>query len=632
MCGICGVVHADPRRPVDRARLEGMTAVLSHRGPDGSGVHVEPGMGLGVRRLSIIDLERGDQPLANEDGTVVVACNGEIYNSPELRVELEAKGHRFRSASDVEVIVHLYEDLGVACVHRLRGMFGFAVWDSPRRRLMLARDRLGIKPLHYACTEDGLYFASELKAILDAGVVEREPDLRALNDLFTFGFVRAPKTLSTEIRRLLPGHYLLYQGGVPSIHPYWRPRFPRRGEESREMSAGAWAELLRAKMEECVRLHLRSDVPLGAWLSSGIDSSAIASLASRLTSGRLRTFSLAFDNPAYDEVGRRQTLDRFQGYNVSNERFVCDRTAFDLYPKALWHCEDPSASALEIPGMILARGASQSLKVVLTGEGSDELFGGYRWFWLDRLLRPIGALPLPLRQLVLMGGLIPRRWPRTRLLYESSEMTLARYRQLITWLPPESTQGVFSADLAQRMNADTMADGEPPTHEDIQAWHPFAQLQYYEMTVRLPNLTVHVLDRTSMAYGVEARVPFLDHELVELCARIPPHLKMRGWTEKYILRRALRGALPREILRRRKRGLRTPYGQWLREKLPGFAADLLSRERLLEKGYFNPERVRTLLERHRAGVEGYAGVLMAVLGIQLWDELFVRGRRAFDGQ
>ena len=307
MCGITGVAFSDPQELIDPDLLRRMTDILRHRGPDSHGFYTAPGIGLGVRRLRIVDLETGDQPIANEDGTVRVICNGEIYNFVELRQQLLAAGHQFRTRSDVEVIVHLYEDYGVDCLGHLRGMFGFALWDARRRVLLLARDRLGIKPLYYSVREGALFFASELKSILLTNRIERQVDVQALKDLFTFGFVVAPKTLVTRIRRLPPGYYLLSQGGEASVHRYWDLRSPPRGEEDHRMSGEQWAEALLEKIEESVRIHLRSDVPLGSWLSSGIDSSTIVSLMGRLTSSPVQTFTLTFENADFDEVRGRKT-------------------------------------------------------------------------------------------------------------------------------------------------------------------------------------------------------------------------------------------------------------------------------------------------------------------------------------
>ena len=627
MCGICGVVYSDPERPVDREMLSHMTDMMCHRGPDSHGFYIAPGIGLGIRRLSIIDLQTGDQPISNEDGTITVVCNGEIYNFEELRKELLAAGHRFKTHSDVEVIVHLYEDHGVQCVEHLRGMFGFALWDARRRRLMIARDRLGIKPLLYSLGTNGLFFGSEYKSILVSGRIEREIDVLAMKDLFTVGLVLAPKTLFSRIRQLVPGHYILYQDGTLSIHKYWDLHFPLIGEDKPRLSAQEWGESLRAKLEESVRIHLRSDVPVGAWLSAGVDSSSVVSLMSRLTDHPVQTFSLAFENPRFDEVSQQKILTDFSGYHLSNQKAVCTTNDFKLLPKAVWHCEDPFTLDVGIARMLLSKLASKNVKVVLTGEGSDEVFGGYQWFRLHKILQPFTKLPLGIRRLIRLMPAVRNRWPRAcRILDGPAKMCLTRYKQFIDAQFSEFDYCVFSDDLRQGLinHEDIQDDLSPP--QDFDRWHPFAQLQYFEMKVRLSDYITRNLDAASMAYSLEVRVPFLDHQFVEFCTQIPPALKMKRLEEKHMLRRAMSDMLPAEIVRRRKRGLGAPYVQWTSD-LPEFAMDLLSENKLSEKGYFNPKFVVQMIEHHRTGKASYGRQLMGVLGVQLWDDLFLRGCR-----
>ena len=627
MCGICGLTYSDHERPVDRETLVRMTNIIQHRGPDSFGFHIEPGMGLGVRRLSIIDLKTGDQPISNENGAVTVICNGEIYNFLELRQELIATGHRFRTSSDVEVIVHLYEDLGPESVHRLRGMFGFALWDSRRRLLMMARDRLGIKPLYYMVGAEGLCFGSEIKPILVANLIKPKMDVLAFRDLFTFGSVRGPKTLMVGIHQLLPGHYLLWQEGNVSMKRYWQVSFPPRDEKISDRNAEDWAEALFEKLQESVRIHLRSDVPVAAWLSSGIDSSAIVGLISKLTGQPLQTYSLAFENRKFDEVSGQKTLNCFPEYQLVNEKVVCKTKDFELFPRTVWHCENISASGIEILHMILSQSTARGFKVVLTGEGSDEAFGGYGWVRVDKLLRPLAVLPLFFRRLMLLGPLFPHFWPgASRVHLAPKEMNLTRYQSMMGPRQPGRLEKFFSADLKSQL-----IEAESPASpfilpSDFDRWHPFTQLQYYELTVRLPNYIMHHLDHTAMAHSLEARVPFLDHEFIEFCAKIPPTLKMKRLQEKYILRRAVKKLLPKEIVGQKKRGLSAPFDQWLRKKLPDFAVAMLSEESLSQKGYFRPLAVYDLLEKHRSGERDCGAHLIGVLAIQLWDELFMNGQ------
>ena len=602
-----------------------MADMVWYRGPDSFGSYVAPGVGLGIRRLSIIDLETGEQPIANEDGTVTVVCNGEIYNFVELRDQLLKSGHRFRTGSDAEVIVHLYEDFGVECLHRLRGMFGFALWDARRRRLMLARDRLGIKPLHYAETRDGLIFGSEYKSILVAADIDRTVDVRALKDVFTIGYVLGPKTFFGAIRQVLPGHYLLHREGTVSVHQYWDAYFPGPGEIPHR-SADQWASALEAKLEETVGIHLRSDVPVGAWLSAGIDSSAVVGLASRIVNRPIQTFSLAFENQDYDEVSTQRVLADFPAFNLSNDRVVCRTDDVARLPDAVWHGEDPRASGTEIPRLLLSQLAGRHVKVVLTGEGSDEVFGGYPWFTTHKLLRPFMTLPLKVRRVIAGTPFISKRWHRaSRLLVAPEAMNLPRYLRTLDPTYTESFDGrIFAGDMRTAMARDAHAEEVIILPKDFERWQPFAQLQYLEMKARLSDYITRYLDTTSMAYSQEARVPFLDHELVELCAQIPPALKMRGVREKYILRRAMRHVLPREIVERRKRGLAAPSDQWMRH-LPEFAVDLLSPGTVRAKGYFDETQVSMMVERHREGTADYARHLMGMLEVHLWDDLFRRG-------
>jgi asparagine synthase (glutamine-hydrolysing) len=599
-----------------------MIAPIRHRGPDAEGVHVDTGIALGVRRLSIIDVAGGHQPVSGEDGAVTVACNGEIYNHVELREELVELGHRFRTSSDVEVVAHLYEEHGLDCLHRLRGMFALAIWDRERRRLILARDRLGIKPLCYAETNDGLLFASEQKAILAAGDVSRALDPAALGDVLAMGFVLAPKTMLASVRRLAPGQYLMYGDGQASVGTWWDLAFPHAGSHERR-SAASWAEELRAKLYETVRLHLRSDVPVGAWLSPGLDSSSIVALIAHHGLEPLPTFSIGFDEPSFDEVGRSRLLTDFNGYSMPNEQVTCTEDAFELLPRVVWHCEDPQGTAVEIPQLLLAELTARSVKVVLCGEGADEALGGYPWTRVEAIVRPLRILPPGVRRL-LARALPERRFSRVRRnLFARGRMRPARYARLLDSHEGDWA-GVLAPDLRNRLRACEEPGDAVALPEDYLRWHPFDRMQYLETKMRLPDKTTRHLDAVTMACSLEARVPFLDHELYELCARIPPWLKLRRLEEKYVLRQAMVDVIPDEIRRRRKRGLSAPFVQWTR-RLPEFAIDLVSPASLADAGLFDPAAVDSLVARARAGTGG-SRALHTILGLQLWHRYFVRGR------
>jgi asparagine synthase (glutamine-hydrolysing) len=623
MCGIVGIACRDPRRMLDDARVRRMTRALAHRGPDGEGLHTGPGIALGIRRLSIVDLATGDQPIANEDGSIVVVCNGEIYNAPELRAELSARGHRFRTQSDVEPIVHLYEEGGPESVRFLRGMFAFAVWDGRHRTLMLARDRLGIKPLHYADVPDGLAFASEYKALVAGALIEPTLDPGAVSDLFRFGFVSGARTMARGIRRVPPGRYVLYRDGALREREYWALPDPEPDAERR--SGDAWAEAVRAKLDESVRIHLRSDVPVGAWLSTGLDSSGVTSLAARATGQRLSTFSLGFADPGADELRREPTLDRFAGWDLANERVESGLDALAELPAAVWYTEDPTTSGLEVVRLALARASARRVKVVLTGEGADETFAGYPWLSWQRLVAPLMLVPTAARRLVVDGLGLDAWRPRVgQVLRSEPRLTLDRYALLSGPLGgADGGECVLtpSAREAIARSPRHRAALDVPTTGTVTA-----RLLRLDLTFRLPGLITHTLDRVSMAYGLEARVPFLDHELVELAARVPTAVHRPLFTDKAVLRRALAGVLPPEILRRRKRGLIAPYGAWLQRPLPPFAEELLSDAGLRDTGWFDPRAVRANLEAHRRGRRGRASRLMAVLVVQTWLDVFVRGR------
>lgn len=596
-----------------------MSAALTHRGPDGEGLWQGSGAGLAVRRLAVIDLVTGGQPLRSEDGSVILVCNGEIYNHVELRRELLARGHRFRTRSDAEVIVHLYEDLGPAAVERLRGMFVFGLWDASRRRLLLARDRLGIKFLDYVITAKGLSFASEAKALLTSGEIEPRLDPRAVGQLLTLGFVQSPRTFFDGVRRLEAGHWMTYQAGRTEIRRYWDVPLTPPGERPRR-SAAQWSEGLRAKLDETVRLHLRSDVPVTAWLSGGIDSSAIAALACRHRDRPLKAISLAFEDADADEVGKVRTLADFPGFDIDVTTAECRSGDLAWLPAAVWHAEEPTGKGLEIPRLLMSRATAGEGKVVLTGEGADEILAGYGWYRLEKALRPMALAPAGIRRALAPLFTRSRPWVSAAL-RAPWETGLPRFASLMRPGHAGTARRLLTPVWARRALEGGTAIDPVCLPEGLGRCHPLERLQVLELKTRLPDYINLQLDRQAMAWSVEARVPFLDHELVECCMQIPPSLKLHRLTEKYVLRRALRGILPDEIVDRSKRPLFAPHRKWMRGPLPEFARDLLDVSSVRAKGYFDPGEVERLRQT------GATEAVLAILAVQVWDEIFLRGWR-----
>jgi asparagine synthase (glutamine-hydrolysing) len=626
MCGICGVAPADFEARVEPARLRRITRILTHRGPDDEGYYQSPGIALGMRRLSIIDLDTGRQPMTNEDGSLVLICNGEIYNYKELRRELLGRGHRFKSHSDAEVVLHLYEDLGPECLSRLRGMFALALWEKKRKRLMLARDRFGIKPLYYVQTCGGeLIFGSEVKALIASGTYQPSLDPIALNSILSSGWPIMPRSIFKGVSQIRPAHYMLFKGGKCSTYQYWDVSFDPGREGGGLLDEAYWQEALADKLAETVRLHMRSDVEVGTWLSPGLDSSGITAIAASMASKPVRAFSLGFKgSKEADELGRFPTLEQYSHQNILAYKADCEARHLELMPRALWFREEPNNQLVFVARYLISQISVQKVKVALTGEGADEIFGGYPWYIGDRLLRSLSHLPKSLRLTMSRMARVERWRPGlNRFLCASNTNELNRFRHIVGTFPNGYRHGLIQPDF-QPNQPEMRAEYEGFKYPaGFNAWHPFARMQYVETKTRLPGTIVLGLDRMAMAFSLETRVPFLDHELVELSARIPIALRLKRLKEKYILRRALSRWLPREIVQRPKRSMIAPNQQWWRGRLPDFAQELLSTSGLKQKGYFNHKAVHRLLAEHRCGMRDWSRPLIAVLGLQLWDELFV---------
>ena len=616
MCGIAGILSRDGR-PVPVATLESMCDVMVHRGPDNGGVYVGGGAGLGMRRLSIIDLETGHQPVRNEDGTVWVVLNGEIYNYRALRAELEQRGHRFSTASDTETIVHLYEDEGPRCVEKLRGMFAFAVWDERRHQLLIARDRLGIKPLYYGEVAGRLVFASELKALLQVPEVSRTLSWPAVAHLFTFLTTPATQSILRDVHKLGAGHRLIATADAPvRIEPYWDIRF----EPDRRASEADLVDELRARLEESVRLHMISDVPLGAFLSGGVDSSAVVATMSRLSSRPVKTFSIGFADEDYDELQHARLVAR--RFRTDHHELVLDPDVVDVIEDLAWFLDEPFGDSSAIPTYIVSKLASEHVTVALTGDGGDELFAGYEKYGVERRERRYERLPqVARRALGRLGERLPpgvrgRNWLRHMALGGAD-----RYLDASTLFSQARLGRLFRPGVFTELDTEHVCEAAQG-HLAATSGHWLSAAQYLDLKHYLPLDILTKVDRMSMAHSIETRVPLLDHRLVEFAATIPPELQMRRGATKALFKRAMRGILPDEIVDRPKHGFAIPLGRWFRGRLGPFVRDLLLGPTSRRRGIFNLGYVERLIERHEQG-RPLDLQLWTLVSFELWCRTFL---------
>lgn len=618
MCGIAGIVSWDGP-PVTLQELDSMCAAISHRGPDDQGMYLGKGrkVGLGMRRLSIIDVNTGRQPVRNEDGSVWVVFNGEIYNFKELRRELEQRGHVFYTATDTETIVHLYEETGPRCVERLRGMFAFAVWDERRRQLVLARDRVGIKPLYYAETNGRLLFASELKALLQLPDVERRLNWGAVDHLFTFLATPASDSIVEGVRKLQPGHVLVAspEQGVSRTR-YWEVRFaPESGRKE-----GYYVERLRGLLEESVDLHRVSDVPLGAFLSGGIDSSAVVATLTRLTGGPVKTFSIGFPDREFDELAHaRRVAERF---GTDHHELVLEPDALNAVEDLAWYLDEPFGDASAIPTYMVSKLAAGHVTVVLSGDGGDELFAGYDKYLVEQRERRYRFLPAFTRKLFgLIGEAMPDGMRGRNLLRHLALTGAERYLDASTLFRREEKRRLFHAEVFEQLaESDHAAD-----YADVLTranGHWLSALQRLDLKSYLPLDILTKVDRMSMAHSIEARVPLLDHKLIEFAATIPADLLLRNGSTKYVFKRAMRGILPDEIIDRPKHGFGVPLGRWFRGQLGSFVRELLLSDTSRRRGIFNPAYVEQLVRQQERG-RALDLQLWTLISFELWCRTFL---------
>jgi asparagine synthase (glutamine-hydrolysing) len=624
MCGIVGQLRPAGQR-VAPDLVERMCAGLEHRGPDSRGVHCEGRAGLGIQRLRVIDLSTGDQPIYNEDRSVVVVMNGEIYNYRELRDDLAARGHTLATKGDTEVIVHLYEEHGTDCVRHLHGMFAFALWDARRQLLMVARDRVGKKPMLYALRDGVLSFASEMQALLQDTEIPREVDHVALDRYLALGYVPAPLTALRDVRKLPPAHTLVMRDGKVTLERYWALDYAHKLDEPVE----ELCERIREGLLAATRRRLIADVPLGAFLSGGIDSSAVVAAMAQLSSEPVRTFSIGFDHEGFDELPHARQIAR--QFGTVHEEFQVRAEAIEVLPQIVRHHGEPFADSSAIPSFYLAELTRRHVTVALNGDGGDESFAGYQRYVANAVAGRLDRLPAPLRRaLAAAGGRVADDGDvssvRNRVRRLAGGMALdapARYARYVSWFDGAQRGALYSPGFAAAIGGADADDEIAARWAAASGTSVVDRMLEVDAGSYLVDDLIAKVDIATMAHALEARSPFLDHQMMELAASIPSEYKVRGGEKKWILREALRPWLSSEILDRPKQGFSVPLSSWLRSDLQGWARDILLDPGSLGRGYFEPAAVNRLLDRHAAGADGDAKRIYALLMLELWHREFV---------
>jgi asparagine synthase (glutamine-hydrolysing) len=620
MCGITGIVDLTGRRAIDERLLRAMNGRIGHRGPDGDGFHFEPGVGFGHRRLAIIDVEGGKQPVYNEDHTVVVTYNGEIFNFKEIETELLQRGHKFRTRCDTEVIVHAWEEWGERSLERFNGMFAFAVWDQRKQQLFIARDRLGVKPLYYTVLPNGmLLFASELKALLIHPEVSRRVDPQAVEEYFAFGYVPDPKSIYLDVKKLEPGAYISVKRGS-KVTPvrYWD--VPLFGDRNPGSAPAKWEAELRERLQESVRKRLVSDVPLGAFLSGGIDSSAVVAMMREIGASKILTCSIGFREPRYDESRYAQMVADAKQTDHKTE--VVEASDYSLLDKLVDVYDEPYADSSAIPTYRVCKLARRHVTVALSGDGGDEDFIGYRrykLFAMEERLR--SRLPLGLRQTVFgtLGRVYPKLdWAPRVVRGKSTFQALARntveaYLHGVSICSDETRQMLFAPSFRNSLQGYRAHEVFHGHVKDKSFSDALSMVQYLDYKTYLPGDILTKVDRASMAHSLEVRTPFLDYEFVEWAARLPAAVKLKGSEGKHVLKQALRPLLPEEVLFRTKMGFAVPLDMWFRGSLRNHIADVVKGERLADCGFFDADVLKRVVNEHQSGLRDHSSILWSLL-------------------
>jgi asparagine synthase (glutamine-hydrolysing) len=621
MCGIAGIVASEAGRRIDEATIHRMCDMIVHRGPDDEGLFVKDGAGLGMRRLSIIDIAGGHQPVFNEDQSAWIVFNGEIYNFQELRPDLVGRGHRFRTHSDTEVIIHLYEEYGAECVQKLRGMFAFAIYDEKKRRLLVARDRLGKKPLHYALVNGTLYFASEIKSILAVAPELAETNYDGLMQYMYFGYIPDPQTAFQRIHKLPPGHLLEFEKGQIKVRQYWDlPEYSTHQPKSEEECL----EELEHRLTEAVRIRLIADVPLGAMLSGGTDSSTVVALMSRVSAGPVKTFSIGFQHADFNEAAyARKVAEHFE---TDHHELILDPDVVETVDTLSRSLEEPFGDSSMLPTYYISRLARQHVTVALSGDGGDEVFAGYDRYRIHLENRSFDWIPgwagRFYRERV--HPLLPYSMPARKLAYSVALPWQERYIESISLQAFERDMGLLSEEFQEK------AHGTDPLNimrgylDRAPARDPLSRVLYLDTKTYLPGDILTKVDRMSMLTSLEARVPLLDHEFVEWVTALPPQWKMRGTEQKYIFRKlAERVGVPREVLHRPKQGFALPLVHWIKNELKDLLLTVLFEPKTTQRGYFNQAAVRKLVDEHLQGRRVHSGRIWRLLMFELWHRNYL---------
>jgi asparagine synthase (glutamine-hydrolysing) len=633
MCGIYGEISLTTRYSPDPAVVRAMGAAIIHRGPDDDGMFSNEAVAMGLRRLSIIDVGGGHQPIFNEDGSIAVVCNGEIYNFRELRADLQKQGHTFRTGSDVEVLVHLYEEYGDDLIRHVLGMFAFALWDGKARRLLLGRDRLGIKPLYYARRADRLVFASESKAIVGRPDFPVRVDTEALQDFLALGYLPQPYTLFDGIRKLPPAHLAVIENGTCVEKAYWSLSIAPR----LEITESDWLAEIDRTLEHCVKSQMVSDVPIGAFLSGGVDSSTIVAYMSRVSDAPVQTYSIGYTGSSgadfYNELDYAKQVA--SAFRTDHHEILVEPKVVSMLPELIWHMDEPTADTALITSSLVAKFASQHVKVILSGVGGDELFGGYDRYLMSHYVRMLHKVPQSIRRSIL--GPLMRSLPVAR---HSKALNLFRSARRVAILAEQpigeryhSLMEVFRAsELTDLLHA-TLTDRPDALQRALQRFPNETELDRMvgaDLATQLTDDLLLLTDKTSMAHSLECRVPLLDERLVDLAMSIPAGLRVRGSQTRYILKKALKPVLPEVVLQRKKRGFGAPFGAWLQKELLPVLDRLLSPAAVQRRGLFKPAAVATVIAEHRANRADHTDHLFALMTLELWMRMFVDGERPAD--